>query len=99
MQIQEKHRNPITKSSIKFSISTKFECLDFQKWKKKKSIERRPTSTKHQGVSLRERNSIHTWYEDTDSNTLTRFEECNSSMEICVLDEGWFFGGNGRCLE
>ena len=54
MQIQEKHRNPITKSSIKFSISTKFECLDFQKWKKKKSIERRPTSTKHQGVRLRE---------------------------------------------
>ena len=25
-----------------------------------------------------------------DSNTLTRFEECNSSMGICVPKEGWF---------
>ena len=25
-----------------------------------------------------------------DSNTLTRFEECNSSMGTCVSKEGWF---------
>ena len=25
-----------------------------------------------------------------DLNTLTRFEECNSSMGICVPKEGWF---------
>ena len=43
MQTQEKHSNPITKRGIKYSISTKFGCLDFQKWKKKKKfIERRP---------------------------------------------------------
>ena len=36
-------------------------------------------------------NSIHTWYEDMDSNTLTRFKECNSSMGTCVLEEGWFW--------
>ena len=26
-----------------------------------------------------------------DLNTLTRFEECNSSMGICVPKEGWFW--------
>ena len=53
-------------------------------------IERRHTSTKHQGVRLREKNSIHTWYGDMEWNTLTRFEECNSSMGTCVSEEGWF---------
>ena len=61
MQAQEKHSNPIPNSSIKFSISTKFRCLDFQKLKKKIGfIKRNPTSTKHQGVRLRERTLVHT---------------------------------------
>ena len=25
-----------------------------------------------------------------DSNTLTRFEECDSSIRTCVSEEGWF---------
>ena len=46
MKTQEKNRNRITKSSIKFSILAKSECLDFQKWEKKNRVQR-PRYTKH----------------------------------------------------
>ena len=54
MQTQEKHWNPTTKSSIKFSIFTKFGVKISKLKKKIGFIKKRPTSTKHQGVRLRE---------------------------------------------